>query len=328
MASLQRVGGRYVLQWRDALGQHKKVIGRVGILPKAKADRILRAKQYELDTGRYVLGPPPTPFFDAFATEYLGWHEREFPDSHYRVRQIAEDHILPFFKNKRLGDITPRDAETWKQDLGEKMKAASVVKCLRTLKAILNTAVEWEVIGRNPIAHVDGPRILDSKPKRFYTMEEIGDLATTPHWAMWRLYVNTGMRRREGMILRPEWVKADAIQILSTGEERTKSGKWREVPLTAGAREALEALGLESEYVLPRMRPSSLSRLALKEAGRVGLDGGVHTLRHTYISHLVMAGTDLRTVQQLAGHSSITVTEGYAHLAPGHVNRAGVRISF
>jgi integrase len=142
---------------------------------------------------------------------YLAWYEREFPDSHYRVRQITEQHLLPAFENKRLGEIAPRDVERWKQDHGKLVKSASVVKELRTLKAILNKAVEWEVIGRNPIGAVDGPRILDSKPKRLYTLEELAELAAAPHWAMWRLYVNTGMRRQKGMMLRPAWVKPDAI---------------------------------------------------------------------------------------------------------------------
>lgn len=327
MASLQRVNGRYVLQWRDATGQHKKVIGRIGILSKAEADRIVRAKQYELDTGRNVLGPAPTAFFDSFVKDYLAWHYREFPDSHYRVRQIIDDHLLPAFRNKRLGEITPREVESWKQDRGDRVKAASVVKELRTLKAIINKAVEWGELNRSPIEHVDGPRILDSKPKRFYTKEEVALLLPQAHGAIWRLFVNTGMRRGEGMLLRREWVKADSVQILSEEGARTKSGKWREVPLTDGAREALEALP-GTDYVLPRMRLESLSRLAIREAKRAGLDGGIHTLRHTYISHLVMQGTPLRTVQHLAGHSSITVTEGYAHLAPDHVSRAGIGISF
>jgi site-specific recombinase XerD len=43
-----------------------------------------------------------------------------------------------------------------------------------------------------------------------------------------------------------------------------------------------------------------------------------HVFRHTYISRLVMAGVDLRTVQELAGHKDIKMTVRYAHLAPAH----------
>ena len=48
-----------------------------------------------------------------------------------------------------------------------------------------------------------------------------------------------------------------------------------------------------------------------------------HCLRHTFISRLVMAGVDLRTVQELAGHKTISMTVRYAHLAPEH-NQAAI----
>jgi len=60
---------------------------------------------------------------------------------------------------------------------------------------------------------------------------------------------------------------------------------------------------------------------AFKKAG-LG-SAGMHTLRHTYGSHLAMGGVDLPTLQQLMGHSSITTTMIYAHLAPDHVMKAG-----
>jgi site-specific recombinase XerD len=48
----------------------------------------------------------------------------------------------------------------------------------------------------------------------------------------------------------------------------------------------------------------------------------IHTLRHTFASHLVMSGADLYTVQKLLGHSSIKTTETYAHLAPNYLRSA------
>jgi site-specific recombinase XerD len=47
-----------------------------------------------------------------------------------------------------------------------------------------------------------------------------------------------------------------------------------------------------------------------------------HTLRHTYASRLVMSGVDLYTVQKLMGHSTISMTERYSHLAPDHLKKA------
>lgn len=327
MATLQRLNGRYILQWYDALGQHKKVIGRIGVLPEKEADRKLRAKQYELDTGTAVLGVAPAPFFDDFCKEYLAWHSKKFPDSHYRVEQIVNDHLKERFGNSRLSDISAKEVEDWALDRGRLVSAGSVIKEHRTLQAILNRAVLWKVLPENLASQVEAPKNLNSKPKLFYSLDQVSELLKQANTDIWRLFVNTGMRRAEGMILRREWIKSDALQILSTSEDRTKAGKWREIPLTPGAQEALERLP-GKDYVLPRMRLESLSRACIREAKRAQLAGSLHTLRHTYISHLVMAGVELRTVKELAGHSSIIVTEGYSHLSPEHRTKAGLRINF
>ena len=47
-----------------------------------------------------------------------------------------------------------------------------------------------------------------------------------------------------------------------------------------------------------------------------------HDLRHTFGSHLIMQGVDLRTVQQVMGHKEIKMTMRYSHLSPGHVQEA------
>jgi integrase len=105
---------------------------------------------------------------------------------------------------------------------------------------------------------------------------------------------------------------------------RTKSGKLRTIPLNDGALVALERLG--------KKRLVDFSRGGLDHAWErtrkgANVTGGVHTLRHTFCSHLVMAGVPLRTVQVLAGHSSIAITERYAHLAPGATLDAVMTIS-
>ena len=57
-------------------------------------------------------------------------------------------------------------------------------------------------------------------------------------------------------------------------------------------------------------------------------EANLHTLRHTFASQLVMAGVDIRTVQQLLGHSTVTMTEKYSHLSPLHKTRAVELLKF
>jgi site-specific recombinase XerC len=66
-------------------------------------------------------------------------------------------------------------------------------------------------------------------------------------------------------------------------------------------------------------------RPAVKDTGIV--DFRWHDLRHTFASRLTMASGDLRTVQELMGHQTITMTIRYAHLAPSHLREAVLRIS-
>ena len=128
-------------------------------------------------------------------------------------------------------------------------------------------------------------------------------------------------------MLKRSWIGRDAMKILSTDGDRTKSGKWREVPLTDGATIALDALPKNKALVLPEMAPESLSRACARDIRRADIEGSLHTLRHTYISRLVMASVPLPTGQNLAGHLTIAITEKYAHLASNHLHNAGWAIS-
>ena len=76
-----------------------------------------------------------------------------------------------------------------------------------------------------------------------------------------------------------------------------------------------------TRYGEPMVSPRAWFELVMEESvkqNRALKDVTRHVFRHTYISRLVMAGVDLRTVQELAGHKDIKMTVRYAHLAPAH----------
>lgn len=332
MAKISTRGGYITLVWTDPETKKRRrlSLGKIGTIPKRELDDIERIKNYELSTGARLLNAHrrPAPPFRDFVRDYLLWHRAEYPDSHYRVSQIMHDHLLPEFGGKPLNLIAPADGEAYKNKRRFRVRASTVAKELRVLQAVFNRAVALKVITENPISIVKAPQQLDSKPHRWYTTEELVKLyAASSYGPIWRLLANTGLRRGEALNLRRLWVQDKTIRILSTGEERTKDGEWREIPRTDGATIALAALEGDGVYVLPRVRPESLSRAFLRDARACGLEGSLHTLRHTFVCHMLLAGVPIRTVQLYAGHSSITTTENYAYQVLRNDPDAAVRLA-
>lgn len=263
-------------------------------------------------------------YFPLFCKEYLVWHESEYPDSHYRIKQIVEQHLMPFF-TLPIEDMTEIHTEEYKAVRGALGAATgTIIKELRTYMAILNRAVKWRRIARNPITDLTYPKQLNSRPIHFYSKAELQDLykASPEHKWIWQFLANTGLRRSEFLNLEDRNIRPDSLVIESTAANRTKSGKFRIVPLSEGAR---EAMGYNYRYT---GRKQSLSRAFSHCSNRAGLGGSLHSLRHTFAAHLVMNHIPLRTVQVLMGHSSIAVTERYAHLAPDYLARTvqGMRL--
>lgn len=327
MAGKYQRGETWYLTWVEGKKQIRHRLGRV---TETEAETARLAKEQSLS-----LPSLAGPQFLTYAVTYGTWHSHEYPDSYYRVEQIIRQHLIPFFKRRPLLTLTVDLVDEYKRQRMDvdQAKSATVVKEIRTLKALVNHALETGVIDRNPIQHAKAPRILTARPPRWYTKEELAkiyaqeldipkettdedkDLHREYRW-VWQLLANSGMRRGEAIQLRWSDVGQDEIRIVSEPGARTKSGKWRVVPITTGAEEALDELRQKREFVIPQISPFSVTRAFHRTLHRAELDGGVHCLRHTFCSHLVQAGVPLRTVQVLAGHSSIRITEQYAHLSP------------
>lgn len=308
----------YINYWEDGKRKRKSL----GKLSEAEAEAQLAVFE------RSVGAPPPAagPTFTTWANEYMRWHSHEFPDSYYRVEQIARSHLVPVFGDIHIGTLTPKAVEAYKHKRLESVSPGSVIKEMRTLQAIINLAVEWDVIPRNPIKRVKPPKDLHSKPSTWYSKDELKVIYQASEYGpTWQLMANTGLRRAEALHLEWKNIDSDGIRLVSDAEARTKSGKWRLIPLSEGAKKALKSFNGKGR-VLPRLNPYSYTRAFSRDVKRSGLEGSLHCLRHTYCSHLVMAGVPLRTVQVLAGHSSFTTTEKYSHLAPDHLKGAVISL--
>lgn len=333
MASIYQRGNNFTLQWTVGGKRHRRSLGKIS---RQQAITILHAKETELRSGKSMFGglleDRRTGLFSDFASEYLSWRRGEYPDSQQRIEQIVHDHLIPVFGNLPLSEITVRMGEKYKHNRQKKVAIQTVNKEVRTLHAVLNKAVEWGEIEKNPIKSVKALKDSKSSPPKFFTAQELKALYSIDpmHAEIWMLLANTGMRRKEALNLKWSEVFDATIRVLSTSQNRTKSGLWRDIPISPGAEIALGLLrddnAKQSDYVVPRMNKDSLSRAFQKACRKIGIGGSLHDLRHTFCSHLVMQGIPLRTVQVLAGHASFRTTEIYAHLSPGHLSASVERL--
>ena len=142
-----------------------------------------------------------------------------------------------------------------------------------------------------------------------------------------RLTVQLGLRRSEVVNLRWEWIDLPrrCLTIANTDDFSTKNGEERLLPLSDEASsilENMEAEGESSGFVFElrngRISPTYVSHRFADIRDRAGLPDRItfHSLRHTCASWLVMNGASLEAVRMFLGHSSIEVTQLYAHLAP------------
>ena len=325
MAGYRRrtVKGReyWELTWQEGGKSRTESLGAVGKLRESEVQQIAKRKGRALLFAEHV-GVSNAQSFASYAREYLAWHEAEYPASHERIRQIVEQHLSAHFTGTLYG-VCQLDIEAYKRKRLAIVAPETVAKELRTLSAMLNRARDLGYIRTNPCKLVSRPQSLEQRGIQFYTVEEM-DLIYAKcvepwHKYAWMLYVGTGARRMEGLNLKWREIGTEEIRVISTGEERTKSGQARVIPMTMGAKEALAFFksweGKSDLYVLPRVTPPSLSRRAAKCIERAELAGSLHTFRHTFISRLAEDPRyPIIAIKEWAGHSTVKVTERYMHL--------------
>jgi integrase/recombinase XerD len=209
---------------------------------------------------------------------------------------------------------------------------ARAVACVRGFYKFL---VRDRRIARNPAEDLRAPRSWPALP-RFLSVDEVDRLLAQPDVntarglrdrAFIELLYATGMRVSELVALRPPELNLEAGYLVCTG----KGGKQRLVPIGDEAavwvaryqRDARPALlkGRTSPRLFVNTRGAGLSRVGfwkiLKTYGRAaGLprDLSPHVLRHSFATHLLDRGADLRAIQMMLGHSDLSTTQIYTHV--------------
>ncbi len=203
--------------------------------------------------------------------------------------------------------------------LDDKAAKETLGKEIRRLKAAFNRGVEWKELDVNPLASVKALGGVRSVAVKFYDRAATRRLyrANPARAPLWLFMAHTGLRRGEIIGLEKASVVAGRLLVESdpdeSGEGRTKSGKWREVPLNRYAKWALRHL----PDPIITVHKDTVSDWFAKDVSLAEIGGHLHRLRHTFCAHLVMAGVPLRRVQMLAGHADYATTEKYyAHLTP------------
>ncbi len=295
---------------------------------KRVAEKALAVRKSQIAQGKFDLQDlQPSITFSALEPIYMEFAKAN--KKSWKRDEVSLKNLVPYFGNKRLNEISSFLVEKYKQKRAKEIAPASVNRELALVKYMFNLAIRWKKAKVNPVREVKLFRE-DNRRVRFLSEDEIHRLleCSSPQLRPIVLAgVSTGMRRGELFSLKWKNVSFERNEITV---EKTKSGKSRKIPINDVLKGTL--LGLPSrnkhEYVflnsngMPYKDIRTTFKTALLRAG--GLEGVtmIH-LRHTFASHLVMAGVDLTTVAELLGHQNIQTTiTYYAHLSARHKQQA------
>ncbi len=279
------------------------------------------------------------PLFETFEADYRRRVVAFFKPSTQKAWDVyMRRYIMPAFKGVFLDQIdTPRIADWFASRSLRTPGGAN--RALEILKAMLNTAMEWEVLpnGSNPCSAVRfNPR---RKIERFLTEDELARLGAAleqlnPDYPLEvgavRLLLYTGCRRGEVLGLRRDDI-AGSIMTLhdsKTGPRRVMLG-----PAAIAAAERIPR-DIRSPWLFPqRARPAVPMKqfhffwhdrlLPAVKIKRLR----VHDLRHSYASHAALHCENTPTISKLLGHRRLTTTQRYMHLADTTVMEAAETVS-
>lgn len=280
--------------------------------------------------------------FEDFTKEYAKWseqHKRSWRTDWSRIKVLVAR-----FGAMRLDEITSLDIERFVASLLDTRAKATANRYRDLLSGIFKRAIRDGHATANPVRAVSKFRESSERLTYLTAEDEAAVLVALPpeYRPHFTISVNTGLRWSEQMGLR--WRDVDVLAGVIT-IPLSKNGRTRRVPINSVVRSGLVDLSMRRERPddptervffprptqIGRLFPKVVQRAAegLRSDGRdtARLEGYVwHSNRHTFASRLVMAGVDLRTVQELGGWRTLAMVQRYAHLAPDHLRQAVERI--
>jgi integrase/recombinase XerD len=262
---------------------------------------------------------------DAYARDLEDYFRHLSDQGVHQVSEVQREHVLA-----HLSALTSRG-----------MSGRSRARHLSAMRSFHRFVCAEKLASADPTEDIDSPRTVKKLPV-YLTLSEVEALLAAPDArkpqgcrdrAMLELLYATGLRVTELVRLAVNQVNLQAGYLIARG----KGGKERLVPVGApaiakvrhylAAARSLLLHGRESRalFVTERGRPFTrqgfwklLRRYALKAGIRAALSP--HKLRHSFATHLIERGADLRAIQEMLGHADLSTTQIYTH-----VDRARLR---
>jgi integrase/recombinase XerC len=247
-------------------------------------------------------------------------------------------------KNKPSTAITQYDIRGFLISLRQAgLKNSSIARKLEAVKMFLDYLVSIKMLKSNPARLIEPIKTepfraeyLSEEEARYLIEQSFPgkDFISGRDRAMIEIFYSCGIRLSELSKLKLDDLKFDNYLINVLG----KGGKFRQAPIGPPAIKATRAYLDERERLLlkikmhdqhalflntrgGRLTPRSVARIVKTHLQRCSEKTGLstHSLRHSFTTHLLTAGANLRTVQQMLGHASLKTTQKYSHITTGRL---------
>ena len=271
--------------------------------------------------------------------EYLGVERGASP---HTLRSYAADltEFTRFLADERIGGLPDADTRAVRAYVARlhqrRLSKATIARKLAAVRSCFRFLARRGALPANPARQVRSPRLGRRLPS-FLPVDEATVLLNAPpepsaagarDRALLELLYASGLRVAEGCGLDLD----DLDEARRTVRVVGKGDKERVVPVGETALEALAAhLAMRGRRRGPlflnarggRLTSRSALRIVRARARQAGIDQRVtpHTLRHSFATHMLGAGADLRLIQELLGHSRLSTTQRYTHVSPEHLMR-------
>ncbi len=267
--------------------------------------------------------------------------ERQYSE---KTKEAYEDDITDFFSFlKESGNddyllVTLQDVRIYLAYLHDRKYSRNTIsRKLSSLRSFYQFLMKNDLLSENPFSYVQMKR-QQSKLPRFFYEKELNALFDSAegnrpldyrNQAILEVLYGTGIRVSECVNIKLQDIDFDASVVLIFG----KGGKERYVPFGSFAEDAIRTYLTEGRDVLMTKTTDTHSYLFVNNRGAPITDAGIqyvlkklieksslttdihpHMFRHTFATHLLNNGADLRTVQELLGHSSLSSTQIYTHV--------------